>query len=354
MTTQPTEPQPDPNAESLVAAVDRLTTQARRIADALTLTYDGTPDDSPTTPDDGPCAQHPGAPVIGGMCGACTQYPADMRPALASDEDQAQRWARREPLLVLLTRIQRGRPLTEDEATLLRQHIEAEMRDADTAREKTVDLAETYKAERRRGDALAEERNEAWAEREQLRDLLRSENQRANAAIDREHTAEQAAEEAQRERDQQAAVLAEVLRHFTPALVNGQYAFFQAQEPVSVEEFQRWRSVVQHDVERPWWQQLDTVRAELEQAQAALQRVRAAADELADGTEPGFRAALAVRAALDGAEQPTPAATEATEAVMVVDCSGRFLRRVHEPHDWEPQPGMPPVHCSGRRDKEPS
>lgn len=25
-----------------------------------------------------PCAQHPTAPVIGGMCGGCTQYPSDM------------------------------------------------------------------------------------------------------------------------------------------------------------------------------------------------------------------------------------------------------------------------------------
>jgi hypothetical protein len=25
-----------------------------------------------------PCEQHPHAPVIGGLCGGCTQYPADM------------------------------------------------------------------------------------------------------------------------------------------------------------------------------------------------------------------------------------------------------------------------------------
>ncbi|MFJ6561881.1 hypothetical protein ACIQMV_18870 [Streptomyces sp. NPDC091412] len=28
---------------------------------------------------DRPCTQHPTAPVIGGICGGCTQYPADMR-----------------------------------------------------------------------------------------------------------------------------------------------------------------------------------------------------------------------------------------------------------------------------------
>ncbi|MFF9215590.1 hypothetical protein [Streptomyces viridosporus] len=27
-----------------------------------------------------PCVQHPHAPVIGGQCGGCTVYPADMRP----------------------------------------------------------------------------------------------------------------------------------------------------------------------------------------------------------------------------------------------------------------------------------
>ncbi|MFG2400738.1 hypothetical protein [Streptomyces lydicus] len=37
---------------------------------------------SPTETDesaDGQCEQHPGAPVIGDMCGGCTVYPADMR-----------------------------------------------------------------------------------------------------------------------------------------------------------------------------------------------------------------------------------------------------------------------------------
>ncbi len=53
---------------------------------------------------------------------------------LAADGDQTLRWARRESLLVLLTRLQRGRTLTADEATALRQHVEAEIREADTAR----------------------------------------------------------------------------------------------------------------------------------------------------------------------------------------------------------------------------
>lgn len=49
---------------------------------------------------------------------------------------------------------------------------------------------------------------EGRAQISELRDLLRSENQRANAAIDREETAEQAALEAQQERDRLRAVVA--------------------------------------------------------------------------------------------------------------------------------------------------
>ncbi|MEV5659819.1 hypothetical protein [Streptomyces flaveolus] len=316
------------DARAVVAAVDRLTTQVSRVADALSTPdtrTEVTADDAPTTPDDGPCAHHPSAPVIGGVCGGCTQYPADMpapaarklahpvpaeayaawtEQAPAADEDQ-QRTTRREQLHNLLARLDRGGLLSTFDHTRLRALVDDEVREADTVRavaagnlrhvqllhadlqqaqEKAGDLAETCKAERRRGDALAEERNEAWAERDaeqaRLRDLLRSESARANSAIDREHTAEQAAEEAQRERDQQAAVLAEVLRHFTE---HGHPGSPCVRTPwVRTDTVDRWRSVVQHDVERPWWQQLDTVRAELEQAQAVTERVRALATEPGD------------------------------------------------------------------------
>ncbi|MFF7901207.1 hypothetical protein ACFZCV_20780 [Streptomyces sp. NPDC007920] len=152
-----------PDARAVVRAVDALTTQVKRIADAVSRSADArqgdfvlTPDaadDAPTTPDAGrpvplatpcaacghpynwhdrpgwcefkddenrhcgcaefvpgekpqpvdpwrvlgawapaaPCEQHPNAPVIGGLCGGCTQYPTDMRPAPNNDEDaQAQ------------------------------------------------------------------------------------------------------------------------------------------------------------------------------------------------------------------------------------------------------------------------
>lgn len=51
-----------------------------------------------------------------------------------ADEEQTLRWTRRESLLVLLTRLQRGRALSETEAGTLRQHVETEIREADTAR----------------------------------------------------------------------------------------------------------------------------------------------------------------------------------------------------------------------------
>ncbi|MFF5186440.1 hypothetical protein ACFY30_22135 [Streptomyces sp. NPDC000345] len=52
----------------------------------------------------------------------------------AAEAEQLIRWGRRESLLVLVTRIQRGRTLTDDEARTLRQHVETEMREAETAR----------------------------------------------------------------------------------------------------------------------------------------------------------------------------------------------------------------------------
>lgn len=51
-----------------------------------------------------------------------------------ADEEQTLRWTRRESLLVLLTRLQRGRPVTAAEADTLRQHVETEISEADTAR----------------------------------------------------------------------------------------------------------------------------------------------------------------------------------------------------------------------------
>ncbi|MGM9380315.1 hypothetical protein [Streptomyces antibioticus] len=143
------------DGRAVVEAVNRVLAEVRRIADTLTtgvvedvragddaataacptpLTHNwgcGCPTDQ--VPTGGPCAQHPQAPTFDGVCGGCTQYPADMHPVSVADEDGL-RFHRRESLLVLLTRLQRGRSLSEAEADTLRQHVETEIREANTAR----------------------------------------------------------------------------------------------------------------------------------------------------------------------------------------------------------------------------
>ncbi|WP_405554293.1 hypothetical protein [Streptomyces sp. NBC_01171] len=178
-----------------------------------------------------PCAQHPSAPVIGGLCGGCTVYlPADMRrpPACrimetrtcppsyngpcgdrpcarfesddpapwqdspAADED-AVRTARRSNLRDLRARLASSVPLTRKESDRLRSLLADEVRDGDTARAKAGDLAETCKRERRRGDVLAEERHAAQAAIERVRaecramesDLAGAEDDGMRAAINR-------------------------------------------------------------------------------------------------------------------------------------------------------------------------
>lgn len=117
---------------AVVKAVDRLTTQVGRIADALTTAVDV----QPTTPDDEAPPEHRGGNAED--CPACADtnppYPFICPHPAPADEEQTLRWARRESLLVLFTRLQRGRTLAEDEARTLREHVEHEMREADTAR----------------------------------------------------------------------------------------------------------------------------------------------------------------------------------------------------------------------------
>jgi len=112
--------QPSPDARAVVRALDALTTQVRRLADGA------------ATPVVAPSGYHPT-----GVRPEPTTAPDTPSPLAAdrADDDQKLRWARRESLLVLLTRLQRGRHLTEDEARTLRHHVETEMREADTARE---------------------------------------------------------------------------------------------------------------------------------------------------------------------------------------------------------------------------
>ncbi|ELP64164.1 hypothetical protein PV735_05435 [Streptomyces turgidiscabies] len=62
------------------------------------------------------------------------KLPPHPEPGPAAAEEQTLKWTRRGSLLVLLTRLQRGGSLPEDEARTLRHHVETEMREADTAR----------------------------------------------------------------------------------------------------------------------------------------------------------------------------------------------------------------------------
>jgi hypothetical protein len=183
----------------LVDALTDLATQVKRAADYQQSDFTLTPDAADDTPTMGvrPAFTSPiaGRIEVREPCPWCADRPmiprtlmdehvARLHPEVhtggpgipvpdaespAADEDQTLRWARRESLLVLVTRVQRGRALTEDEARTLREHVETEMREAEQARAKAGDLTETYKLERRRGDALAEERNQAWAAIERVR-----------------------------------------------------------------------------------------------------------------------------------------------------------------------------------------
>jgi hypothetical protein len=91
----------------------------------------------------GPCVLRHGhdGPVHRGPAGETwwlTVAVAEAPPTAAgtpdADAEQLARWARREALLVLVTRVQHGRTLTDDEARTLREHVETEMREAEAAR----------------------------------------------------------------------------------------------------------------------------------------------------------------------------------------------------------------------------
>lgn len=93
-----------------------------RALDTLTTTDGGASDDATTTPVR--AIAHP-------VPAEAHRVRTEQGPA---DGEQVLRWSRRESLLALLARAERGRPLTGDEARTLRHHVETEIREADTAR----------------------------------------------------------------------------------------------------------------------------------------------------------------------------------------------------------------------------
>ena len=305
------------DAQAIHGAVVALSTQVRRIADALTTTaaravadassaqqtdYALAPtpaEDDATTPATTCSAQYHGPhhPKTACIRAAHHDHPrhsngegfhwpdsAAVYPVLdgpvheapAADED-ALRSTRRKSLRILLNRLNNGLPFTADEAQLLTSHVATEICDANTAR------------------------SVARSNLRHVKTVVPELRERATLAEARASQAEEASRnraEVQRERGQLAAVLAEVLRQFTHETHPGRRCLQSGHVPV--ETVERWRSVVQHDVERPWWQQLDEARAELKQAQAAITRVRTLLAGRWGSVDPDK-----VRAALDGTEQPT-------------------------------------------------
>ncbi|MFC9465186.1 hypothetical protein [Streptomyces coelicoflavus] len=161
---------PNREVRAVVAAVDRLTTQVRRLADAKStpvvvgeMETVGTCDASTHglgAATLGPCIlryQHDG-PVHQDETGvrwSTAVAAADDAPTTTADDDTL-RFMRRESLLVLLTRLQRGRALTEDEAGTLRHHVETEIREANTARAELEQAQAAIERVRALRDPIAE------------------------------------------------------------------------------------------------------------------------------------------------------------------------------------------------------
>lgn len=277
----------------LVDALTNLTTQVKRAADYQQADFTLTPDavdDAPTTTDDGPAehCEHDG-PHPGFTCGEVdqtrlfweAQWARDAertrQQAPAADED-AQRTARRNSAHNLLARLDRGGLLSPADCTLLRQHYDTEAREHDTARAVAAGNkrhVQVMYAELEQANEAARKALQQRQEMAEERYALQERAEKAERAADLLAGSHRRAEEYEQERNQLAAVLAEVLRQFTPETHPGRRCLQSGHVPV--ETVDRWRSVVQHDVERPWWKQVDEARAELAEAQAELKGVRNAA-----------------------------------------------------------------------------
>jgi hypothetical protein len=214
-------------------------------------------------------------PSYNGPCGdrPCARFESDdPTPWLdTSTEEQTLRWARRESLLVLLTRLQRGRTLTEDEARTLREHVEHEMREAEQLRAGR----ETWK---RKAEEMERDRDraaEARDEEERLRLALADERNRWKERAEEERGMRQ-----QLGRD-----------------IEGWIRLAEHHQAWGLRRWNAWKSA----------------RARAQESQAAIERVRAVpgyVESVLAQSGPGVsrqavqRIADRLRAALDGTEQP--------------------------------------------------
>jgi hypothetical protein len=134
-------------------------------------------------------------------------------------------------------------------------------------------------------------------------------------------TADRIRAEAQRDRDQHAAVLGEVLATFVHETHPGRRCLQSGH--INVGTVERWRSVVAPTVERPWWEQLaeersraDTAEMRAERRARTVARIR----RLADRTDQGqWINPFALRFILDTPEPEPDAADEPATEPSPVD-----------------------------------
>jgi hypothetical protein len=325
--------QPSADAKAVVRAVEAMTTQVRRIADALStpvVRYEVAADDDATTPPTtcgasavtsfgpvGPCTLRVGHEGPVHKAGLSTFWRDEQAPA--ADED-AHRADRRASTRNLLARLDRGGLLSPGDSTLLRQHVEAETREHDTMRavaagnKRHVQIMYTDLSQAQERARQAEELLGVAHETSNRSEAERAEEERLRLALAAERDRwKERAERAQQGHDQRAAVLSEVLATFVHTVPGYRVARVRSGE-VDVVTLEKWRSVLAPVVDPPWWQQVDTMRADVKEAQAAIERVRAIKkapqrsqfNTLANAQDNGWDAALyAVNEALDGTEQPT-------------------------------------------------
>lgn len=203
------------------------------------------------------------------------------RPAPGRTED-AERAVRRASLRSLLDRMQRM-GLTETETAALRQHVETETRDADTARA-----------------------------------VARSNLRHVQTLVPDLDTADRIRAEAQRDRDQHAAVLAEVLRHFVHKGHPGEPCLQTGWIPVKTVE--KWRSVIAPTVERPWWQQVAEAQKAGRTAEAAIERMRDAFNRHQQGllTTAELYASTPPDDTEEGTEDPEALRAKVTETTSIL------------------------------------
>ena len=292
---------------AVVRAADALTTQVRRIADALetpVVEYEVAEADAPTTTGDGAriaqwIPEPPGAAEHRARVAEwITRGTRDLsipEQAPAADED-ALRATRRESARIILDRATRGIALRSDESALLRQHFDAETREHDTARAVAagnkrhvqVMYAELQQAEARVAELEARD-TPTWRKRaEQAEELLSIAHETSNRSEIERAAAVQRAEQAELE----LRVLRSGLR------ANGA-------DPTQIQNL--WAQIRLRN--RQW----RDAKRERDEAQAAFERVRTHVTGIAQTTAAGltdydigsYELACGVLAALDGTEQPT-------------------------------------------------